>query len=71
MTEWEVSLDDATPGQSGLAFIAFATAIAWLLCLPFDLCASFRRSTRSNTNREEADVYGAVEGFHNHSGEVH
>jgi len=54
MTEWEVSLDDATPGQSGLAFIAFATAIAWLLCLPFDLCASFRRSTKRDPLGEDS-----------------
>ena len=34
--------DDPTPGQSGLAFIAMLTGIAWLICLPFDLYARLR-----------------------------
>lgn len=66
MTEWEVPLDDATPGQSGLAFIAFATAIAWLICLPFDLCASLRRGTHGDDGDHGADW--GCEHLHNKTG---
>jgi hypothetical protein len=64
MTEWDAAIDDPTPGQSGMAFLALVTGLAWLVCAPFDLLASLRKrggADRHGAN-QEADMHGAVEG---------
>jgi len=43
--------DPRQRGQGSLAFIAF---MGWLICLPFDLCASLRRSTKRDPLGEDS-----------------
>jgi hypothetical protein len=57
MTEWDAAIDDPTPGQSGMAFLALVTGLAWLVCAPFDLLASIRKrgGAKSDDGCEGAD----------------
>lgn len=64
MTDWDASLDDPPRGKSSLAFIGFA---AWLLCLPFDLCARLRRGAEGDDGCEGADW--GLETSHNGTGQ--
>lgn len=65
MTEWE-PFDDPTPGQSGKAFVAFACALAWLFCAPFDLYA--RLSNRKSSGSDDPCEGAEWGGEHLHDG---
>jgi len=57
--------DPRQRGQSSLAFIAF---MGWLICLPFDLCASLRRGAHGDDGSEHSS---ALEGaWVSHHGDV-
>lgn len=68
MTDWDASIDDPTPGQSGLAFIAMLTGIAWLICLPFDLYARLTERERAGGDTLGQDTGADWGSEHIHSG---
>jgi len=68
MTDWDPATVDTDPIERGAGFLAIISAIVWLICLPFDLCASLRRSAHGDDGSEHS---GALEGaWVSHNGDV-
>lgn len=61
-TDWDPATIDLDEGPASRAFLSMICAAAWMLCIPFDLCARLRSRSGGDALSEGADQCGAVEG---------
>ena len=59
MTEWDPATIDLDEGPASRAFLSMICAAAWMLCIPFDLCARLRSRSGGDDGSEHS---GALEG---------
>ena len=58
-------LNDLDEGPASRAFLAMICAAAWVLCMPFDLCARLRNRANGDPLNEQSGADWGGEHFHN------